>query len=322
MEELKDLSDDEDEENLDMKIARLKREIEEAREAFAKRENASKTQEAAVETVDDGLQSLSKLLDDISRQSGFDYSSADRKLYTTTPAPGNGEMNETSSQDGPTYTITYAPAYEKSHALAKAASFDQRLLLLERGLGIGQSSILETDENGRPRAVLPTLDMMEKQVSMLAQASTSSLDAISRRVRALASEQDKLNDSREKAKAVREELDRHGTTSETVDSEQESRVNALYGTLPTIERLTPMLAPLLDRLRSLRTIHADAAMASQTLERIEQQQATLAGELKQWRAGIEELEGALKQSNGVVKANVDVMEGWVRDLEQRMTKFI
>ncbi|EQL00716.1 Dynamitin subunit 2 [Ophiocordyceps sinensis CO18] len=81
-----------------------------------------------------------------------------------------------------------------------------------------------------------------------------------------------------------------------------------------------MLPPLLDRLRSLRAIHADAATASQTLERIEAQQADMTGELKQWRDGLEKMEGAMRNGDAAVKDNVKVMEGWVKDLEERMAK--
>jgi nuclear migration protein JNM1 len=204
--------------------------------------------------------------------------------------------------------------------LAKAADFDRRLVMLERGLGVGSSSAPEAGENGLPRAVLPTLDTLEKHISTLAQASTSNLDAISRRVRNLASEQDKLNDSKERARALREELGKQGSSPPPEESEQEAKINALYGILPTIESLTPMLPSLLDRLRSLRAIHADAATASQTLDRIEKQQVDMTGEMKQWRDGLEKMEGVIKEGDTSVQGNMKVMEGWVKDLEERMAK--
>lgn len=165
---------------------------------------------------------------------------------------------------------------------------------------------------------------MDKQIATLAQASTANLDAISRRVRTLASDQDKLNDAREKAKVLREELGKGSGSSSQVqlgeDAEQETKINALYGVLPTIESLAPMLPPLLDRLRSLRAIHADAATASQTLEQIEQRQADMAAELKQWREGLQKLEETMKEGDSTVKGNMTVMQGWIKDLETRMTK--
>ncbi|KAJ6445668.1 hypothetical protein O9K51_00431 [Purpureocillium lavendulum] len=313
-EELGDLSDDDDEESLERKIARLKREVAEAKEDYAKLKADAATKEHATHS-DERLDSLSELLDGISTPLGVSSGNGAVKAFQP-----KAVTDDATATDGPTYTVTYAPTYEQSHALAKAADFDRRLLLLEKALGISSSSAPEAGQDGLPRAILPTLDSMEKQISTLSQASTANLDAISRRVRTLASEQDKLNDSREKAKVLREELGKHAPASPSDESEQEAKINALYGILPTIENLTPMLPPLLDRLRSLRAIHADAATASQTLERIETQQAEMTAELRQWKDGLEKMEGAIKDGDATVKGNAKVMEGWVKDLEERMAK--
>ncbi|KAG6098361.1 hypothetical protein E4U30_008047 [Claviceps sp. LM220 group G6] len=320
--ELGDLSgdddDDGDDESLERKVARLKREVEEAKAEYMKRSttNSGDSQSEAIST--EGLRSLSHVLDEIAKPLGLDTSQA-----PTTAAVSNftsvNKAEGVPDEDGATYTIKYAPSYEQSHALAKAADFDRRLLMLEKTLGIG-SSATETGSNGLLRAILPTLDGLEKQVSTLSQASTSNLDAISRRVRTLAAEQDKLNETREKAKTLREELGKQNPAP-VDESEQESKIKALYGILPTIENLTPMLPPLLDRLRSLRAIHADAATASQTLERIESQQIEMTGELKLWKEGLEKVEHSMKDGETLMKENVKVMEGWIQDLEARAAKF-
>ncbi|KAG6123724.1 hypothetical protein E4U13_000015 [Claviceps humidiphila] len=320
--ELGDLSGDDDDggddESLERKIARLKREVEEAKAEYMKRSttNSGDSQSEAIST--EGLRSLSHVLDQIAKPLGVDTSQAP----INAAVPKFTSVNQAEgvpAEDGATYTIKYAPSYEQSHALAKAADFDRRLLMLENTLGIG-SSATETGSNGLLRAILPTLDGLEKQVSTLSQASTSNLDAISRRVRTLAAEQDKLNETREKAKALREELGKQNPAP-VDESEQESKIKALYGILPTIENLTPMLPPLLDRLRSLRAIHADAATASQTLERIESQQIEMTGELKLWKEGLEKVEHSMKDGETLMKENVKVMEGWIQDLEARAAKF-
>jgi nuclear migration protein JNM1 len=314
--ELGDLSDDDDDESLERRIARLKREVEEAKNEYAKRKAESQAQEDTDAIAgDDKLTSLSQALDEISKPTGRPTSV--RIPNPITPSRPE-EKSEIISGEVATYTVTYAPTYEQSHALAKAADFDRRLLMLEKGLGINASLMSEADANGLPRAILPTLDSMNKQISTLSEASTANLDAISRRVRTLAQEQDKLNDSREKAKSLREELGRNGSVAQAEESEQETKINALYGILPTIENLTPILPPLLDRLRSLRAIHADAATASDTLTRIEKQQAEMAAELKQWNEGLVKIETAIKEGNVSIANNKQVMEEWVKDLEERM----
>lgn len=314
--ELGDLSDDDDDESLERRIARLKREVEEAKNEYAKRKAESQTKENIDATTgDDRLTSLSQVLDEISQPTGRPTSI---RIAGANVTSNSEEKTEAPSTEDATYTLMYEPTYEQSHALAKATDFDRRLLMLERGLGINASLMQESDANGLPRAILPTLDSMNKQISTLAEASTANLDAISRRVRTLAQEQDKLNDSREKARSLREELGRNGSSAQSEETEQEAKINALYGILPTIENLTPILPPLLDRLRSLRAIHSDAATASETLARIEKQQAEMATELKQWNEGLVKIEAAVKDGSMSIEKNKQVMEEWVKDLEERM----
>lgn len=315
-EELGDLSDDDDEESLERRIARLQREVALAKDEHAKRKATSSNKDSDDSaTNDERLVALSQVLDEISKPTSARVAP---HVLKARPESSQEESSELPLGDNATYTVTYAPTYEQSHALAKAADFDRRLLMLEKGLGISSTLMPEADASGLPRAILPTIDSMNKQISTLAQASTANLDAISRRVRTLASEQEKLNDAREKAKSLREELGRHAPSTPSEESEQEAKINALYGILPTIENLTPILPPLLDRLRSLRAIHADAATAGETLSHIETQQAEMTAELKQWNEGLEKIEAAMKDSSVAVENNKTVMEGWVKDLEERI----
>ncbi|PHH78763.1 hypothetical protein CDD82_2858 [Ophiocordyceps australis] len=313
-EELGDISEADDDQGLQRRIARLTREVEEAKEDFAKLRSAADGQSDSPEPNDSRLSILSQTLDNLNASSlaAVATKTAPAAVKTTTDTPAMA--------DGATYTVTYTPSYEQSHTLAKAADFDERLLMLEKALGISSSVLLEANHDGLPRAILPTLDAMNKQISALAQASTANLDAISRRVRSLASDQDRLNDSREKAKNLRDEMGRNGPASPRDETDQEAKVNALYGILPTIEGLTPLLPPLLDRLRSLRALHADAATASQTLDGIETQQVEMAGDLKQWRDGLQKLESSLQSRDTTVEENMKVMEGWIKGLEERITK--
>lgn len=325
------MSDEEEGESLARKIARLKREIEEAKEEYGKQKATTETP-ATDDTQQEGeLASLSQVLDEISKGSGDLAQGLGFRPLRTSNLPQQ-EVADAAGQvehgDGTsaTYTVTYAPTYEQTHALAKAADFDQRLALLEKAIGIGSSTVPELDSSGLPRAIIPTLEKMQKQVSTLSEASSSSLDTISRKVRQLTQEAEQLEKSRRQAKQAKDALASTGTGSsspantEAEDSEQTTKINALYSTLPTIESLTPLLPPLLDRLRSLRAIHADAATASETLDRIEKRQTDMASDIKQWRDGLEKVEAAMKEGESTIGSNMKVVEGWVKDLEEKMAK--
>ncbi|KAK3382338.1 Dynamitin-domain-containing protein [Lasiosphaeria ovina] len=322
-EEIADFSDEEDADHLARKIARLKREIEEAKEEYGKQKTAANQIEAGDTAQDGEIASLSKILNEMTR---LDDTLAPRTMSTAEHrAAGPGEQPAERGGEGTIYTITYAPSYDQSHALAKAADFDRRLVILEKALGVGSAAMPEFDSAGLPRAIVPLLDSLHKQISTLSEASTSSLDSISRRVRNLAQEAEILEKTRRNAKAAQDALASTGAVPvaevlSVEDSEQTAKINALYGTIPTIENLTPLLPPLLDRLRSLRMIHADAATASETLARLEAKQADMAGDIQQWREGLEKVESAMGDGDAAMAKNMDVMAAWVKDLEAKMAK--
>lgn len=323
-EELGDLSDEDDEGNLARKIARLKREIEEAKEEYGKQKAAA--QQPGTEAVaEDEIESLSRALDEISRLDEPPISCTVPPAVPSTASLGEEAPGE--ARDGATYTITYAPSYEQTHALAKAADFDRRLVVLEKALGVGSPAMPEFDSNGLPRAIIPLLEHLHKQISTLSDASVPSLDSISRRVRALTLEAENLEKARRNAKTAQEVLasagaaPAHESATAAEDSEQAAKINALYGTLPTIQNLTPLLPPLLDRLRSLRMIHADAATAAETFARLEKKQSEMAAEIQQWKQGLEKVEDAIRQGDAAMAKNMDVMSEWVKGLEDKMPKF-
>ncbi|KAK0668276.1 putative dynactin subunit [Cercophora samala] len=322
-EELGDLSDEDDAGNLARKIARLRREIEEAKEEYGKQKAATDENTEVTGAQEQEIESLSKTLDEMTR---LDEPLAHRPVAVPTPRiTGAGEQPTGDIEGTASYTITYAPDYEQTHALAKAADFDRRLVFLEKALGVGSAAMPEFDSNGLPRAIIPLVENLHKQISTLSEASTPSLDAISRRVRALTQEAENLEKARRNAKQAQEALASTGAapSGEGVspeDSEQIAKVNALYSMIPTIENLSPLLPPLLDRLRSLRMIHADAATASETLAQLEQKQAEMATDIQQWREGLEKLEVVVNDAGVSREKNMEVISEWVKDLEEKMSK--
>lgn len=310
------------------KLARLKREIEEVKEEYGRRQ-AEKKDAVGEDSEDLGsdVTTLSKMLEGISVTSGATTVSASAKfakdLGTGIKANGPPQTSQ-GTGDPATYTVTYAPTYQQSHALAKAADFDGRLALLEKALGISPAELPPLNGNSIPKAILPTLDTLQRQISVISESTPSSLDSISRRVRTLTQEAERLEESRKAAKTAQDVLRAAGgdiASEEGEDSEQVAKINALYGTLSTIENLAPLLPSLLDRLRSLRAIHADAATASESLGRTERKQAEMASDIKKWREGLEKVEEAMKNGETVMSGNMKVVEGWVKELEQKMEKF-
>ena len=277
----------------------------------------------------------------------------------------------------PSYTITYAPTFHQSHSLARAADFDHRLTTLERLLGTTHSStthLSNLDKHLPANAIIPTLDDLARQISVLTSSNQPFVEALNRRVKMLTDQAEKLTEARRSAAraAVLEgasnsassglgglgsgvshvgagvtrratvstalvgasagtgggDDDTHSqlTHSATygslgaIDTDRETKINALYGVLPTIQQLGPLLPSVLDRLRSLRAIHADAGRAAEGLEGIEKRQEEMSLEIGRWREALGKVEGVMKETEGVFMGNVGKVEEWVRGLEERMEK--
>lgn len=338
-----EVSSDEEIESLERKLARLRKEVAEVKGEFEQRrakQDGGVTKEPQREA--ESLDTLSQVLESVD-PSNFhgDAGAASRltkRLVAVTNPPGASvdSFDEVGSrpaqQNGAssTYKVTYAPTYQEDHTLSKVSDFDSRLTLIEAALGL-DAIPLPTQDKSPLKAVLPALDTLDKQFTTLSTSTDTSLDKVSRRVRQLTQDAEKLEQARRAAKSAQEVLSPsnenfpllNGPAKDSDvlnDAEQIPKINALYGTLPTIESLAPLLPSVLDRLRSLRSLHADAATASQTLAKLEARQEDTKQELQGWREGLEKVENAMKRGEQTVKGNTETVEGWVKELEERMRK--
>jgi nuclear migration protein JNM1 len=362
-EELGDFSDDEDE-SLERKLARLRREAEELKEDLAKRkeQKTAETEEDGEDgSLDDGVQELSRALDNLhasSRGGGTPVaasagSALSKKLSTPLPTvvtpEQDGAVRSTSSRTSP-------------GLLVHAAAFDDRLTMLEAALGIPNTPIpLSSDDQSEVQPILPTLNHLTSQLTTLSNALTAPaqsavplsgptpaapvtnhhLESLTTRIRKLTADADALSSARRRATeaakaataaariaAASEDIPTTSSISSssateidpavTRAEEQAAKIQALYTTLPTISSLHPILPSILERLRSLRAIHAGAARASEDLDALERRQAETKKEIDQWREGLGVVEERMKEGEGAMKGNMEVMEPWIRELERRL----
>lgn len=334
---------DEEVESLERKLARLRKEVAEVKGEFEQR-RAKKEDEATQGPQHEAarLDTLSQILesvDPLSVDSGAGAASRLTKRLavaakpvgnTANPKEGLGFKPAQQTESSSTYTVTYAPTYQEEHTLSKVSDFDSRLALIEAALGL-DAIPLPTQDKSPSKAILPALDALDIQLATLSTSTETSVDKLSGRVKQLTQDTQALEQARKAAKAAQEalspssedfpSLNGPGKDVEVLDdAEQRSKINALYGTLPTIESLAPLLPSVLDRLRSLRSLHADAATANQTLTKLEARQEDTKQELQGWREGLEKVENVMKQGEQTVKENTGTIEGWIKELEERMRK--
>lgn len=330
-------SDEEDDESLERKIARLRKEVAEVKGEFDRRKIKDENGlPAATNEEEDSLDALNEILNSANAVTVKATQTQMVKrlgIASRTPStPQNIPKTESlqKSQENSTYTVTYAPSFQQNHTLSKVAEFDARLTLIETALGI-DTLPLPAQERLTTKAVFPILDNLDRQLFTVS-SSSDSLDSIDQKVRQLTQDAQKLNEARASAKAAQEALyenpappkqpqgvnDAIQKLHEIEDSEQTSKINALHGTLTTIDSLAPLLPSVLDRLRSLQPIHADATSASENLAKLEARQAAMAEDFQSWRNGLEKAEAALRQGAQQLGGNIGEIETLVHGLEQRM----
>lgn len=320
--EMGDLSDEEEGtgEGLDRKMARLRREVEEVRveaEQRRRERDAKGEEEEEEEEVEDEAVGLSRLLEALATPAAGPEGSASRLSkalskplpQAAAPAPTSqpASAQPTDAAAPATYTVTYAPSYDPTHTLARITTFDTRLASLESALGLppaGSSTL---------HPVLPALTTLAQKLAVISSATPSSIDALSRRVRALTVETEKMAAVKEAARAATP-----GSEGEKEEDEQAAKINALFGTLATIEGLAPLLPGVLERMRSLRKVHADAAGAAGEMEEALRRQEEMGREIEKWKVGLERVEEAVREGERVGGENVKTVEGWVRELEERV----
>ncbi|GAB1728207.1 hypothetical protein NU195Hw_g3134t1 [Hortaea werneckii] len=288
---------EEEEEGLEARIARLRREIEECRAEAGQTGQGDGEQEGGGE----GVESLSRLLSSVEmpRRQGTRSSQVPAK-------PNPTEDDKGIARDAAEGDMT------DEQMLGKVMDFDTRLSALEQALGL--SSLDSATSEGLTTPMLPSLTLLDQQLTALSTASSlTNLEAASTRLSKLKTEAQQL--------ASREAADDEGGTTAgaaTLHPEDQEKLQALYTLLPNLQTLAPTVPAILTRLRSLRTLHTTAANAGTSLDELEQKQTELDKELKAWREGLEKVEQAVAQADEANGRNGRVVEGWVKELEGRM----
>lgn len=185
VEEVGDLSDGEDE-GVERKLARLRREVEELKDEIATRDDdefkdTTAGQGQGSEPVNDGVQELSRALDNLyasSRSAAGPHSAASilsrRLAGDTTPAAPAAESAATQvatdkSKAAETSAIP-TPSAPSSGVLSHAAAFDSRLALIEAAMGISNASnpfVADGTSEAALQPVLPSLDHLTSRLSTL-----------------------------------------------------------------------------------------------------------------------------------------------------------
>ena len=324
-EEEEEEEDEEDDETPERKLARLRREVEELKGELVSSSNVGPRM------PDDDVLELSHALDNVyaSWRGGGGAATLSNSLE-------NRHLTDTTDSSPPKDQIS---GLERGGILTRAAAFDDRLTLIETAMGISGSYnpflVAGNDSDASSRSpILPSLDRLSSRLSALTgmfdgQQHTPYMEALEARVKKLTADAEVLEATRKRASEAAKMMTGATTTSATSgpeatasstanNEELNAKIQSLYATLPTIQSLYPLLPSVLERLRSLRLIHAGAAQAAESLDAVEQRQMETNKEIQQWREALKTAEEKMLQGETAMKNNIEVVEPWVRDLEARM----
>lgn len=204
--------------------------------------------------------------------------------------------------------------------LNQGADFDKRITQLEDSLGLNGNTMPELSDSAS-FPVFSSLQRLEQTLGLISDASTNNLDAAIQQIK-------KLTEDAEELKETRLEAARAGSGSTTGDSkavsypDQEAKINALYGTLPSIDKLAPILPLVLERLRTLRLVHTSAWQADEVLSELQNRQARQEEEIQQWERQLVIVEKDMEKCTAAMHNNIKVVGEDVKRIDTRIEKLL
>ncbi|ODH50212.1 hypothetical protein GX48_03634 [Paracoccidioides brasiliensis] len=289
---LGDVSDEEDE-SLERKLARLRREAEELKEELATRKaqrNAQSDSAGADDPgedddkgeLDDGVLELSRALDSLhtfSRDGAIPVTAEEilsQKLGGNIPSAVHAAKQRNEALHGSSQSDVPVGL------LSNAAAFDARLTLLEAALGIPNTPIFHSsDDNIGPQPILPTLSHLSLQLSTLTSTltgpaasipagpsqahstvTTPHIEALTTRIRKLTADADALSSARRRATEAARAVIAARIAAATSDHPTSTTANTANITTATTTTATTEAPPSLTSLTATETDSAASEQAA------------------------------------------------------------
>lgn len=275
------------------RLRRLKREMSELEKEF---KGASDTQEdgSSSGTL---VEQLRTLRTDLSRLGGEDtHLDSDRRLAQAKRLLDTLQSQPPSSTTATSATPASSTIQTPAHILA---SYETRLSSLEHFLGG------TLDSSTRP--LLPTLTRLEQLATLLTQPRH--IDAISKRVKVLVSELDRVQETRRKL----------GTTDgDSTDPITSAKIQDLFALSTRLAPLVPVAPALLDRLRSLAALHSNASRFQGDLTALQTEQGEVKGSLQLFTDSLKQVELSLQDNQRRFAENLQGVMARIEELSRRV----
>ena len=97
-------------------------------------------------------------------------------------------------------------------------------------------------------------------------------------------------------------------------------MNALYAALGNIDRISPIIPGVLERLRGMKIVHADAAAVTSGIKDVGERMGRMEKEVTEWEEAVGRVEMGLKEVAGRIGGVVERVEEVIMELEGRVKK--
>ncbi|KAF9133903.1 Dynactin subunit 2 [Mortierella sp. 14UC] len=202
-------------------------------------------------------------------------------------ASPDAEMQDASAPKAPVEsgdgkTVTYELYYSPDHARLHTAT--KTAELAER-LAVLERAIGSTQMQSGG-SLVGTVEKLEQHIGILTQPRQ--LEQLSRRL-----------------KVVTTELE---------------RINALFELVDKIDPLVSLAPVLVTRLKGLKGLHAEAAVFSDSIKMISSEQSKISEELKGLDTVSAKLQESLTENDAAIQKNIEVIDGRITDLVERVQR--
>lgn len=314
---------DEEKESFARKLLRVKRELYELEKEYEKRVESGDKSKIEEQDPKQILELIADRVDSIyaMRRGGAKTPEAQldrtiQKFKNYEPFAPSPKLTKAIANQPP-LPGTQIQKSQLEYVLNQAAEFDKRISQLENSLGLNGNTMPELSDTA-PFPVFTTLQRLEQSLGLIGDASTNNLDAAIQQIK-------NLTEDAEQLKEARLEASRAGlgpSDTKLTYPDQEAKINALYGTLPSIDKLAPILPLILERLRTLRLVHTSAWQADEVLSELESRQAKQEEEIKKWEQQLVIVEKDMEKCTAAMQTNMKVVGDDVKMLEEKLEKLL
>ncbi|KAG0320074.1 Dynactin subunit 2 [Dissophora globulifera] len=198
-----------------------------------------------------------------------------------------------------TYELYYSPENARLHTVTKTAELAERLAILEKAVG---STPMQSGAS-----LVGTVEKLEQHISIFSQPRQ--LEQLSRRLKSVTGELERV-----------QELQAKDSAATGISPDAEIKINTLFELVDKIDPLVSLAPVLVTRLKGLKGLHAEAAIFSDSIKMISNEQSKITEELKGLDSVSSKLQESFSENEAAIHKNIELIDGRITELVDRIQR--